>query len=232
MWGDKFTIRTVGDGACSPIDLKEALHPLPVPHGAVEYAGWVHMPDFGRHRLRLRVMRRELGTLIGEWQVGSQRERVHIEFLDVSTLQIHNVEGKHLTRYFVNVQRCGILSGSVTQDGQRGGHVKLWPMGENRSQLRELYVKVLSGYCNKKVKPLDHPEELQGNCAICLEDYSHGDMVSQTHCGHTFHYGCLQEWLESQNTCPMCRSAIAAPRATPAELELRATMGMMAAIAR
>ena len=43
-------------------------------------------------------------------------------------------------------------------------------------------------------------------CAICLEDSNifEGFM---TFCQHQFHAGCLQNWIEKNNSCPMCRSS-------------------------
>ncbi|XP_067206404.1 E3 ubiquitin-protein ligase TRAIP-like isoform X1 [Linepithema humile] len=44
-------------------------------------------------------------------------------------------------------------------------------------------------------------------CAICTEDFRSLDDVSNTPCGHTFHYGCLLTWLERSETCPQCRES-------------------------
>ncbi len=43
------------------------------------------------------------------------------------------------------------------------------------------------------------PEE----CSICM-DIMHG-IVAETDCQHRFHRECLGRWLESHNTCPICR---------------------------
>ena len=34
-------------------------------------------------------------------------------------------------------------------------------------------------------------------------------------CGHMFHFNCLRSWLERQQSCPTCRSAILAPEPVP-----------------
>lgn len=43
-------------------------------------------------------------------------------------------------------------------------------------------------------------------CPVCLEDVEAGEMVRQLPaCGHLFHVGCIDMWLHSHATCPMCR---------------------------
>lgn len=49
-------------------------------------------------------------------------------------------------------------------------------------------------------------------CAICLEQQTNplknDDMLTQYHklqCQHSFHYKCIQLWIKSSTTCPMCR---------------------------
>lgn len=44
------------------------------------------------------------------------------------------------------------------------------------------------------------------DCPICLSD-SKTDLI-RTECGHFFHKKCLQNWLETNNTCPVCRFQI------------------------
>ncbi|KAJ1278769.1 hypothetical protein BS78_04G104200 [Paspalum vaginatum] len=49
-------------------------------------------------------------------------------------------------------------------------------------------------------------------CAVCLEDVEAGEMVRQLPaCGHLFHVECIDMWLHSHATCPLCRSDVAPP---------------------
>jgi hypothetical protein len=42
-------------------------------------------------------------------------------------------------------------------------------------------------------------------CSVCLEDV-------HPPCGHLFHSECVDAWLHSHATCPMCRSDLLAPQ--------------------
>ncbi|CAH8252275.1 unnamed protein product [Arabidopsis lyrata] len=44
-----------------------------------------------------------------------------------------------------------------------------------------------------------------GSCAICLEEWSKGDVATEMPCKHKFHSKCVEEWLGMHATCPMCR---------------------------
>jgi hypothetical protein len=43
------------------------------------------------------------------------------------------------------------------------------------------------------------------NCSICLVEFCNGDLVRCIPCGHIFHSSCLNCWLQSETTCPLCR---------------------------
>ena len=45
-------------------------------------------------------------------------------------------------------------------------------------------------------------------CVICLEPFAEGeDYVTPLACDkrHLFHSDCIEEWLKSENFCPMCK---------------------------
>ena len=45
-------------------------------------------------------------------------------------------------------------------------------------------------------------------CTICQEDFKANEIAKKLSCGHCFHKTCIFPWLQSQNTCPMCRATI------------------------
>jgi hypothetical protein len=51
--------------------------------------------------------------------------------------------------------------------------------------------------------------EEAGVCAICREVLEHGENCSEvSDCRHLFHRNCIDEWLKSKTTCPMCRGDV------------------------
>uniref|UniRef100_K3YZR6 RING-type E3 ubiquitin transferase n=1 Tax=Setaria italica TaxID=4555 RepID=K3YZR6_SETIT len=52
-------------------------------------------------------------------------------------------------------------------------------------------------------------------CAVCLEDVQCGEAVRRLPaCEHLFHKECVDMWLRSQTTCPLCRRDVACAEKT------------------
>ncbi|KAL6602798.1 hypothetical protein ACP70R_043159 [Stipagrostis hirtigluma subsp. patula] len=52
-------------------------------------------------------------------------------------------------------------------------------------------------------------------CAVCLEDVRAGEMVRQLPaCRHLFHVACVDVWLRTRRTCPLCRCELPPGKAT------------------
>jgi hypothetical protein len=49
--------------------------------------------------------------------------------------------------------------------------------------------------------------EIDATCAICLNIYINGDVISTLPCSkrHSFHTYCLEEWFHTTVSCPLCR---------------------------
>lgn len=48
-------------------------------------------------------------------------------------------------------------------------------------------------------------------CSVCLGDYQAEDRLQQIpSCGHTFHIDCIDHWLTTHTTCPLCRFSLLA----------------------
>ena len=62
----------------------------------------------------------------------------------------------------------------------------------------------------KKVtfNPEAHPEGIE--CVICMEEYKETDEVIELPCNekHFFHAKCITDWLNSNNSCPLCKKPI------------------------
>ncbi|PPQ99420.1 hypothetical protein CVT24_005407 [Panaeolus cyanescens] len=54
--------------------------------------------------------------------------------------------------------------------------------------------------------------ESDQRCPICLDDYAQDDMVLKlSNCSHWLHRDCLKQWLQTANTCPVCRKRVDVP---------------------
>lgn len=52
------------------------------------------------------------------------------------------------------------------------------------------------------------------DCAVCLCEFAGEDRLRLLPlCGHAFHIGCIDTWLLSNSTCPLCRCALGADAA-------------------
>lgn len=47
------------------------------------------------------------------------------------------------------------------------------------------------------------------SCSICRENYQEGDEIRKINsCGHCFHKSCIDTWVNTTSTCPLCRTNI------------------------
>lgn len=46
-------------------------------------------------------------------------------------------------------------------------------------------------------------------CTVCLGEYEKGEILGTLHtCGHSFHKNCIDAWLQSNVSCPLCRTIL------------------------
>jgi len=57
-------------------------------------------------------------------------------------------------------------------------------------------IKIGSKHCQKGEPP---------TCIVCVDKIEVGMEGMFMPCGHIYHPDCLKPWLESNNTCPVCR---------------------------
>jgi len=48
----------------------------------------------------------------------------------------------------------------------------------------------------------------QRQCLVCLEDFVDGDDVKTLPCLHIYHQKCVERWLHTDNSCPVCKTPI------------------------
>jgi len=74
---------------------------------------------------------------------------------------------------------------------------------------------------NAETSPVINHDEPE--CAICLSNYSVGELVRQLPCqgAHHFHDKCITDWLKIHATCPCCRESLLPLMADPALMRAR-----------
>lgn len=82
----------------------------------------------------------------------------------------------------------------------------------HRTFVANLFVCPSSGWCCRR-KALVHKWSSSSSscrqCPICLEDFVEGESCRVlVTCKHTFHLICIDAWLKSQLTCPLCRNFV------------------------
>ncbi|XP_072532767.1 E3 ubiquitin-protein ligase RNF128a isoform X2 [Salminus brasiliensis] len=77
---------------------------------------------------------------------------------------------------------------------------------QNRKQLKAKAKKAIG---HLQLRTLKHGDKETGpdadSCAVCIEAYKPGDVLSVLTCSHFFHKVCVEPWLLEHRTCPMCK---------------------------
>lgn len=47
-----------------------------------------------------------------------------------------------------------------------------------------------------------------GNCVVCMSDYTNREKLRRLPCNHDFHAKCIDRWLKNNRSCPVCREEI------------------------
>ena len=83
--------------------------------------------------------------------------------------------------------------------------------GVNRLH-RLVMTNILPRYVVKNIKIKEYTlnENYHDNdrCPLCLEDYNIGEILNELICNHFYHKKCINNWIKSNNNCPICRSSI------------------------
>ena len=78
--------------------------------------------------------------------------------------------------------------------------------GEALQQQRGLTPQQLETFPQRVLS--EGEEQMEGNtCSICLSNFSAGDEVRDLPCTHFFHSSCVDGWLQTETTCPLCRES-------------------------
>ena len=65
-------------------------------------------------------------------------------------------------------------------------------------------VKKLSDYVEED-KEEKKKEKKEKECPICFGNYTENDDIYNLKCNHYFHKSCIEKWVKTSGTCPLCR---------------------------
>ncbi|XP_062223056.1 E3 ubiquitin-protein ligase EL5-like [Phragmites australis] len=107
-----------------------------------------------------------------------------------------------LFQYCVDDAEAGRRRRGVRTVAGRGGSART--RGVDPEVLRSLPVTVYRATAG--------PKEDAVECAVCLAELEDGEEARfLPRCGHGFHVECVDMWLASHSTCPLCRLTVAKP---------------------
>ena len=64
---------------------------------------------------------------------------------------------------------------------------------------------LIETFCEVKIKNISKLEESNKKCSICLERFNSKVKVIILPCIHIFHKSCINNWMEKQKNCPICK---------------------------
>ncbi|CDP05757.1 unnamed protein product [Coffea canephora] len=120
---------------------------------------------------------------------------------------------------------CSLVNGKIFMEWVSPAVLKAyqWQISDMESNLREISdifeVNSIRGLSREAINDLPtcnlhsiettNPSCHETICAICLTDFKNGDCARMLPtCGHSFHLNCIDEWLNRNGTCPVCRRDI------------------------
>ena len=107
-----------------------------------------------------------------------------------------------------NTSGMGRMMIPISFMGNRGGQNDLNEMIENMlhyTRENPTDAAIVSELPETKIDDIKKLDKDKQNCVICMEDFKNGDKTTNLPCLHMFHTNCIQSWLKTQNTCPICK---------------------------
>ncbi|TKY70028.1 RING-H2 finger protein ATL29 [Spatholobus suberectus] len=91
-------------------------------------------------------------------------------------------------------------------------HVRLSPSASPYRGLDPSLLQAFPTFLYAAVKDLRREKKYSLECAICLLEFDHDSVLRLlTVCCHVFHRECIDPWLRSHKTCPVCRTDLESP---------------------
>lgn len=84
--------------------------------------------------------------------------------------------------------------------------------GEGQSSFEDSIAELIPSY--KYTPEISSVSKTQdgGTCSVCLSEFMEGELVRVLpECLHAFHVSCIDMWLQSHASCPLCRAGTPTP---------------------
>ncbi|CAH8285161.1 unnamed protein product [Eruca vesicaria subsp. sativa] len=132
---------------------------------------------------------------------GNLNETEYIDFMlgyhqikhEDSTMLIHEI-----SEYTMKIITTNILETNYHFQ------VNLTLTDNNPEETVRLDVDLILTDLEGTTRPL-HTEECNDTCTVCFENFNNGSYICALSCGHQFHFPCIDEWLRTNISCPLCR---------------------------
>jgi len=105
--------------------------------------------------------------------------------------------GGPMVRVNVGGQRRALLLTLMAQEGEQGNPA---------------HAADIAALPTRKLGESENLGE-QNKCLICLDEFNDGDDVKTLPCLHIYHQKCVERWLGTDNSCPVCKTPIGDVRA-------------------
>ncbi|XP_062264540.1 E3 ubiquitin-protein ligase RNF128a [Platichthys flesus] len=113
--------------------------------------------------------------------------------------------------YFLSIAFFIVTAASIAYFGFISAN-RLYSMRQQKSSDRRLKSEAKKAISRLQLRTLKRDDEETASdshmCAVCIESYRVGDVVTVLTCDHIFHKACIEPWLLERRTCPMCKCDI------------------------
>ncbi|MCO5604531.1 hypothetical protein L7F22_058698 [Adiantum nelumboides] len=136
--------------------------------------------------------------------------------VDTKVLLVLAASAVFLLPFVIATFACSRFSCRAASDHMNGGHnhSTASDLPPGRSFIHKLPILPFSADHLCIANPEVHSQgtlknKPQNTCAICISDYQQGELLKLLPaCGHFFHKYCIDMWLFSHSTCPLCRLSL------------------------
>lgn len=162
----------------------------------------------------------------------------HSEALEIVAVMIGNIQGMEVARlvkngtdvemvikvgsphgpwmdtywlYFLSIAFFIVTAASITYFVFISAN-RLYSLSMHRRTEKRLKSEAKKAIKRLQVRTLKRGDEETASdshmCAVCIESYKAGEVVTVLTCDHIFHKACIEPWLLERRTCPMCKCDI------------------------